>query len=472
MIHNEGPTFGKELESHLWHSLVATAVDAIVVIDDLGTVMSFNPAAEKLFGIAASNVVGTNVSRLIPHEQVAQHDEALRSYRVTGVSTFVGTRREVIAERADGTQFPVELAINEVDVDGHRVFMGTLTDITARKHTQQQLELSEQRLSDAQRIAKLGHWDYNVVTDEAIRGEGIYRILGVTKPQFKPGFGDFLERVHPDDRTRVQSAFSRAAAGEAGYNIDFRIVRDSGEIRHVNATGEHVIRNEQPHVFGTLQDITERKLAEQAIQTANDEKEVLLHEIHHRVKNNLQVIAGILTLQLSLVKDPASAEVLRSTEQRVRAMALVHERLYASNDLKSIDIAVYLNELVDRLMVTLVPSPADVRLERDFEPIMVDIDTALPTGLIVSELMTNGLKYGLTDGRGTLRASLRRTGNRIELRFEDEGPGVPGELDLANSPGLGLRLVHILTKQLRGDLGVDSSSGLRFTLSWPLKEPA
>lgn len=468
-----GFAFGTEFESRLWHSLLATSVDAIIVIDEQGDVLAFNPAAESMFGYAAEDVLGENISRLMPEPDGGRHDDYLRRYLGDGQPHVVGKRRESVGKRADGGQFPIELSVSEVSFGDERVFIGNIRDITAHVRSQEELMISERRLSDAQRIAKLGHWDWNILTNELHWSDEIYRIFGLGVREFEATYPAFLDRVYSEDRQLVEAAVARAIAGEASYSIDHRIVLPSGEVRFVHETAEVTIQDgRQARMLGTVQDITERKLAERAIQAALDEKEILFKEVHHRVKNNLQIIAGILTLQMSLVTDPATVEVLRSTEQRVRAMALVHERLYATNELKRVDIAVYLNELIDRIVVTLASAPAQLRVEKDFEALMVDLDTAVPCGLIVSELMTNSIKYGVCDGRGRIHASLRNLGHRVELQFQDDGPGWPHEIDLETSPGLGLRLVQILVKQLRAGLEIKWRGGMHYTLSFPLKETA
>lgn len=464
-------SLGTAFESRLWHSLVATSIDAIIVIDRYGSIMAYNPAAEAMFGHAAQHMLGQSVNRLMNEPDRQHHDLCLERYRQTREAHIIGQRREVKGLRANGTTFPMELSVNEVLAGDEQVFIGTIRDVSARRAAEQELVMSKQRLADAQRIAKLGHWDWNILTNELRWSDEIYRIFGLGVGEFEATYPAFLDRVHPEDRPLLEAAVAKAIAGDAQYSIDHRIVMPNGEVRYVHETAEVTIEGgRQARMLGTVQDITERKLAEQAIQKALDEKEVLFKEVHHRVKNNLQIIAGILTLQKAFVKDQATTAVLESTEHRVRAMALVHERLYSTNELKQVDIAAYLHELVDRLVVTMVADPASLRLTKDFEPSLVDLDTAVPCGLIVNELMTNTLKYGFTAGRGVVEMSLRQTDENLELRFEDHGPGYAGSLDdLDSSPGLGLRLVRILGHQLRGRFEIRSAGGFKFVLRWPKK---
>lgn len=461
-------------ESRLWHSLLESSVDAIVVIDESGHILAFNPAAEAMFGHASPRVIGQNVNLLMPEPDHGRHDGYLSRYKETGVKHIMAYRREVRGRRADGSTFPMELSVNEVAGGRARVFIGTIRDVSANRKAEQELMMSKQRLADAQRIAKLGHWDWNILTNELQWSDEIYRIFGLTVGEFEATYPAFLDRVHPEDRPLVEAAVAGAIAGKGRYGIDHRIVMPNGEVRYVHESAEVTIEGgRQARMLGTVQDITERKLAEQAIRAALDEKEVLFKEVHHRVKNNLQIIAGILTLQKAIVADQATTAVLESTEHRVRAMALVHERLYSTNELKQVDIAAYLHELVDRLTVTMMADPGRLQVTKDFAPLVVDLDTAVPCGLIVNELMTNTLKYGLVEGRGVIELSLRRTGENVELRFEDHGPGYTGNLDeLEASPGLGLRLVRILGHQLRGRFEIRSAGGFKFVLRWPKKEVA
>ncbi|GEM_PF-1711078 len=219
---------------------------------------------------------------------------------------------------------------------------------------------------------------------------------------------------------------------------------------------------------GTLvcvaQDISERKAAEEKLRRSLEEKEVLLREIHHRVKNNLQVISSLLSAQAREVDEDAVRARFAETQDRIRSMAAIHERLYQSDDLARVDFDEYLEGLLEDLFRSHRTHKIDRSLEAAPQPL--PIDQAIPAGLIVNELVTNALEHAFPDGRGgTVAVVYRADAGEATLVVEDDGQGAP---ELASEATLGLRLVRGLTRQLRGTLSTDTESGVTVTITFPL----
>jgi two-component sensor histidine kinase/HAMP domain-containing protein len=198
------------------------------------------------------------------------------------------------------------------------------------------------------------------------------------------------------------------------------------------------------------------------------EKEVLLKEIHHRVKNNLQVISSLLNLQASQVKDTGALRSLRDSHTRVRSMALIHEKLYNSKSLARIDFGEYMQSLATDLFRSYQREPGDIQLKIEAEEIYLDLDQAIPCGLILNELMTNTLKYAFPDNRnGTIRVELHTGPNQtVRLRVADNGVGLADGVNIEKPDSLGWQLIHSLTRQLNGDLRADGSNGLNVEVSF------
>jgi len=238
-----------------------------------------------------------------------------------------------------------------------------------------------------------------------------------------------------------------------------------------------------------LRDITDRKEVEKTLQIAYDqsliyaeqlkaeieeriragkEKEVLLREIHHRVKNNMQVVSSLLKLQSGSIEDKRFAEMLKESQGRIRAMALVHEKLYESKDLANIDFNEYIKYLVQTLFRSYAVNREKIRLKLNIERVMLKIDKAIPCGLIINELILNSIKHAFADGdKGKIEVSLLFINeNEVELAVSDNGIGVPEGIDFNNSRSLGLKLVNILTDQIDGKLYLDCSKGTKFKINF------
>ena len=203
-------------------------------------------------------------------------------------------------------------------------------------------------------------------------------------------------------------------------------------------------------VLASIIDISERIHAAQRLMNSLKEKEVLLKEVHHRVKNNLAVIGSLFYLQSTTTRDEETLRILQDCQDRVRSMALVHERLYRSEDLASVDFAEYTEELASHLFRNSALSPHTIGLKIDFEKIPLEIDQAIPCGLILTELISNALKHAFPNGRsGEIRVSLKRVGNEgVVLTVADNGVGLPEEPDLQDQRSLGMRLIYSLANQL------------------------
>jgi PAS domain S-box-containing protein len=211
--------------------------------------------------------------------------------------------------------------------------------------------------------------------------------------------------------------------------------------------------------FCFMREITERKRAEEQIKASLHEKEVLLREIHHRVKNNMQVICSLLNLQSGYIRDPEALALFRESESRIRLMAIIHEKLYQNESLSRVDFSEYLSSLSSLLFTTYVANPEAVQLATHFDLVFLDIDTAVPLGLIVNELVSNSLKYAYPEGRsGVVELALRAgPDNQYTLIVRDQGIGLPAGFDVSTSNTLGLYLVNILSAQLGAALSVESN---------------
>ncbi|MBR0565509.1 PAS domain S-box protein [Azoarcus sp. L1K30] len=223
-------------------------------------------------------------------------------------------------------------------------------------------------------------------------------------------------------------------------------------------------------VLASIVDITERHRAQQKLERALNEKTALLNEVHHRVKNNLQVVSSLLNLQASHTSDARLKSVLAESQNRLRAMALTHQLLYEGKDYSRIDLGEYLDRLAQLLLGSYREDSVRISLRTVMPtgPLSLDLERAVPCGLIVTELVTNAFKHAFVGGRsGEVRIELHAVADALELVVADDGVGLPAGFDLENVKSLGLQLVPLLAEQLGGDFSLGSGPGARFALRFP-----
>lgn len=274
--------------------------------------------------------------------------------------------------------------------------------------------------------------------------------------------------------TNFSNYFTEHDRAQEGYKKVFKYgsVRDYLlEIQNRDGTSIPVLYNattykdESGNVIGILaaaRDITELKKAEDKLKSSLNEKELLLKEIHHRVKNNMQIISSLLSLQSKYIDDDVTIQVLRESEVRIKAMSLVHESIYLSDNLSSI----YFQNYIPRLVMNIIANyNADfITSKFDIEDIILNIETAIPCGLIVTELVTNSIKYAFSRDEGVINVKFTRKLDKLKLVVSDNGIGLPDYLLNEGSNSLGLLLVKMLVKQLEGELKIDNVSGTTFTV--------
>ncbi|HEX9868369.1 MAG TPA: histidine kinase dimerization/phosphoacceptor domain -containing protein [Candidatus Tectomicrobia bacterium] len=284
--------------------------------------------------------------------------------------------------------------------------------------------------------------------------------------------------TYPDDVLSDTDLFQEVFAGRLErYQVEKRYYRKDGQLLWGRFTATLIkdAGGQPQFVIGMLEDITERKFAEaqlhageERLKVALHEKEVLLKEIHHRVKNNLQIIASLLFLQSEQLKDPDDLVLFEDTQNRVKSMALIHESLYRTGDLAHINFAHYIDSLCADLLESYADGTSHIRLHTDLDELPFDVDTAVPCGLILNELLTNALKYAFPDGRhGDIHIALRAEGGHVTLSVRDTGVGFPADVDFRHTESLGLQVVSMLTEQLGGTITLACQAGTTFAVTFP-----
>ncbi len=481
-----------------------------------GQVTDANDRFLKMVGYTHEDVQAGKVNweQMTPSEYRALDKYIIEKLKDTGVATPY--EKEFI--RKDGSRVPVILGAATID-EARQEGIAFVLDITESKKIEKALrrahdsleekvkertsELNEaydsliendRRLSEAQKMAHIGNWDWNIITDKKYCSDEMYRIFGLDPEKFHPTYDAFLNFAHPDDRARVDNAFKRALDGRKLDAIDCRIVLADGKQRVVHLQAEVIFNEKQipVHVRGTVQDITEKKEAEEAFLNAVTARK---KEIHHRIKNNLQVISSLLDLQAEKFKNRKHAEdsevleAFRESQDRVVSIALIHEELHEGEGADTLNFSSYLQKLVENLFETYRFGNPDISLNLNLEEdVFFGMDTAVPLGMIVNELVSNSFKHAFPEGKtGEIRIKLCKEENgkpengeiegkneacksRYILTVSDSGAGIPENIDLENSDTLGTQLVTILVDQLDGELELKRDFGTEFVIKLTVVE--
>jgi len=274
----------------------------------------------------------------------------------------------------------------------------------------------------------------------------------------------FSECLLPEDRDIFLGRFSAIFRQPAAKSIDLRLKSRNG-YRDVRLSAAREDKGKTLLVIVT--DITERKLADDKIEALLEEKKLLLREVHHRIKNNLNVATSLLTIQADRIENPEGKAALENARGRMMSMMLIYDRLYRSGDFRHISAAEYISQLLDALSEQFA-SPL-IRVERQLEDFLMDSNTLSPLGIILNELITNAYKYAFPSGRsGTIsvRLSLKANG-MAELMIADDGRGLPESFDENNSKGFGLFLIRALVDQIEGTLSLVRDKGTGFVILFP-----
>ena len=274
--------------------------------------------------------------------------------------------------------------------------------------------------------------------------------------------------IAPADRFDEAQSLSQNVENGGFVRLETRRCDKHGRELDVSILGGPILEDgDIVGIFAIYRDISERKRVEAAVETSLREKEVLLQEIHHRVKNNMQIISSILSLEIGSLSDPEVRRALQVSQNRIRSMALVHEKLYQSSDLARVDIADYVSDLCSDLE-SLSADGSDLSLELDTDELKAGVNFAIPFGLIVNELVTNAIKHARPQsGPPVVKVRMRVTGDGTELVVSDNGPGLPPEFDATTGASLGLKLVQSLAAQLDGRLEFESADGAFIRVSFP-----
>lgn len=451
--------------------------DAVIATDAWGQITLMNPAAERLTGWRLAEALGQPLTQVFCIINAQTRLPAANPVQLVMKSgEVVGLANHTALLARDGQEYQIFDSGAPIRNEAGQIIGVVLvfSDVTEKYRTEAMLAITAERLSLAVRAGGVGIWEWDIINNRVVWDDVMYHLYGITPNQFGAVYDAWHNSLHPDDRARGDEEIQMALQNKKEYSTEFRVVWPDGSIHTIRALA-HIQRDEngQPlKMIGTNWDITAYKQIEHSLQASLQEKVALLNEVHHRVKNNLQIITSLLRLESGRSTQPSTKAVLSDMQSRIRTMALVHETLYRSGNLAAVDMSSYLQQLATQSLRAQLTDAGSVRLQLDLASVEVSLELATTCGLVVNELLSNCLKHGFPGGRtGEVSIMLKPLDDgKWCLRVSDTGVGLPADFELRQQNSLGLQLVRSLAAQLGGSLEV--GPGAVFTVTFALIAPA
>ncbi len=469
---------------------IEAAPTGMLMMDSTGAIVLVNVQVEKLFGYPRAELLGQRIEMLVPERFRARHPDFRRAFFGDPKSRSMGAGRELYGLRKDGTEIPIEIGLNPLQTPEGSFVLSSVVDITERKRSVEQFRLAiEAAPTGMLMMDQDGKIVLVNVQVEKLFGYPRDELLGRQIEMLVP---ERFRARHPDFR---RAFFGDPKSRSMGAGRELHGLRKDGTEVPIEIGLNPLQTPEGNFVLSSVVDITERKRADQErenllgqLRTLNAdleqrvsertselratlrEREVMLQEIHHRVKNNLQVISSLINMQIRQFDDRSSRDALEECQTRVQAIALIHEKLYQSKDYARVPFSEYARSLVANVFEATGQSPNAVALQFSMEDLPLGVDKAIPCGLVLNELITNALKHAFPNGRrGIVRVDLRRDDGCLVLTVADDGVGMPADFDHLTSSSLGMSLVHTLAEQLEGEVTIVRDGGTLFRVRFPME---
>ena len=446
--------------------------DGMIYLSYTGKILDINKKAEEIYGEKKERIIGkkfTNIN-IIPKQKITKY---LKAFKKALVSEKFSMDFQFINKK--GKEIYLECSVTRMMQDGETNRLVVIArDVTERKKVTEALIESEEKFSAISNTASdaiilmdnngdISYWNNAAermfgYSSKEVQGKELHTFIAPDEfhDKFRTGFGKFKKN---------------GKGATIGRILEFEAIKKNGTKFPIEVSTSALKIGEKWNSVGIIRDITERKEYEQQLKKSLEEKEVLIKEIHHRVKNNLNVVISLLNSQARRITDKQAIEAFKDSVNRIYTMALVHQQLYQSKSLASINMKEFIKTMANRTFVSYRINPK-VSLILEIEKITFTIDTAVPLGLLISEAISNSLKYAFPDDRdGSVRITMKnKKKSGTELIIEDDGIGLPSEIDFEKTESLGLYLIKILIDQIGGTFKLTTNKGTKYLINFKAKD--
>jgi PAS domain S-box-containing protein len=451
-----------------YKTAIDQATDGIAIVDMDRRIRFLNQSWFKMHGYSADELPDYDMQHFHTENQLFEEVEPLFANMFNNgyYSGEVGHRRK------NGSVFPTWMSATVLkDIHDNPVgYLGVIQDITLKKAAESELQISKLHYQTLVENAN----DAIVVTisDKVVFANSrFFEIFALTELGVLPL--NLMELIHPEDVESLKENYLQLYKGKKLQKCQSRFITSIGQTKWAEFSAVVIDWDGQAAVIHFIDDVTERKISADALKATLKEKEILLREVHHRVKNNLQVVSSLLNLQSNRITDQAIKHLLSQSRNRIRSIALVHEKLYQSGNFAEINLKEYSLSLLSELFRLNISDPEKIKIRAEIEDINIPLIYAIPCGLILNEIISNSLKYAFPENREFVDKPeiyicfKTLPNNNLQLSAGDNGIGLPEDYQLTGSSSLGLYLIHILaTEQLDGKLEIDTKKGSNFTITF------
>ena len=355
--------------------------------------------------------------------------------------------------------------------NGRTLWQSLALEITDKKEAELELEKTLQHLKVSIETGKMGIWELDFEEKDLEWNDQMFDIFGVEKSTFDHDVETFRKRIHPEDADYMDGVLSKLRTSDVLEDTQFRIVKPDGQIRHILVSGNALSYNEAGQIkkyIGVNIDVTHIAEYQEQLKATVAEKDALFKELHHRIKNNLQMVSSLLFIKSTMTEDMPLKRFIDETSTKIHSISSIHEQLLQMQGVDQLDVKDYLNSLCQNLLSTYSYGSSRFDLILELQSATMEIDRVLNIGLIVNEIISNTMKYAYPDtDSGKIHVALQHKNNSSLLKVSDDGIGIPADKISTMGSSYGMQLITIFTQQIKGTLDIDNSRGTTFTIKFP-----